>query len=119
MEKGSQKITEGINVPLGTFDAQYDIENTSVWSLGGQRIFLRKGRYLASHPKVSISIQRMTLFVVKKSGFKLKSSNFSLNPRKTYSIIFVGFKLKSSDLSLNPIIFCECMNSSNKQAIHT
>ena len=43
-----KELLKGINVPLGTFDAQYDIENTSVWSLGGQRIFLRKTSYLSS-----------------------------------------------------------------------
>ena len=43
-----KELLNGINVPLGTFDAQYDIENTSVWSLGGQRIFLRKTSYLSS-----------------------------------------------------------------------
>ena len=34
-----KELLKGINVPLGTFDAQYDIENTSAWSLGGQRNF--------------------------------------------------------------------------------
>ena len=43
-----KELLKGINVPLGTFDAQYDIENTSAWSLGGQRIFLRKTSYPSS-----------------------------------------------------------------------
>ena len=37
-----KELLNGINVPLGTFDAQYDIEKTSIWLLGGQRIFYAK-----------------------------------------------------------------------------
>ena len=37
-----KELLKGINVPYGTFDAQYDIEKTSTWLLGGQRIFYAK-----------------------------------------------------------------------------
>ena len=37
-----------ITLPQYGSCAQYDIENTSTWSLGGQRIFLRKTSYLSS-----------------------------------------------------------------------
>ena len=45
-----KELLNGINVPLGTFDAQYDIEKTLTWLLGGQRIFLRKSSYLRTPP---------------------------------------------------------------------
>ena len=45
-----KELLKGINVPLGTFDAQYDIEKTLTWLLGGQRIFLRKSSYLRTPP---------------------------------------------------------------------
>jgi len=49
-----RQLPKEINVPLGTFDAQYDIENTSVWSLRGQRISLRKSSYRSSTLLISI-----------------------------------------------------------------
>ena len=65
-----KELLKGINVPLGTFDAQYDIENTSVWSLGGQRIFLRKTSYLSSYFRQtscwSKGLKKSSYFCVKK-----------------------------------------------------
>ena len=49
-----KELLKGINVLLGSFYTEYDIENTSTWSLGGQRIFLRKNCYPSSTLSISM-----------------------------------------------------------------
>ena len=49
-----KELLKGTNVPLGNSESQYEIENTSTWSLGGQRIFLRKTSYLSSTLMISM-----------------------------------------------------------------
>ena len=75
-----KELLKGINVPLGTFDAQYDIEKTSIWLLGGQRIFLRKSSYLrtppfhTSHPiKFDMKMKFFLRFAGKSTLFAGKS----------------------------------------------
>ena len=75
-----KELLKGINVPLGTFDAQYDIEKTLTWLLGGQRIFLRKSSYLrtppfhTSHPiKFDMKMEFFRRFAGKSTLFAGKS----------------------------------------------
>ena len=78
-----KELLKGINVPLGTFDAQYDIENTSVWSLGGQRIFLRKTSYLSS----------ILLISMKFGENKKKNENTPAQSAK--NVVCAGVKFKN------------------------
>ena len=70
-----KELLKRINVPLGTFDAQYDIENTSVWSLGGQTIFYAK---LATFLQLLLSASSFS-----KIGRKIK-----MRQRKTPKMLF-------------------------------
>ena len=78
-----KELLKRINVPLGTFDAQYDIENTSVWSLGGQRIFLRKTSYLSS----------ILLISMKFGENKKKNENTPAQSAK--NVVCAGVKFKN------------------------
>ena len=77
-----KELLKGINVPLGTFDAQYDIENTSVWSLGGQRIFLRKTSYPSS----------ILLISMKFGENKKKNENMPAQNAKNFVCVSVKYQ---------------------------
>ena len=78
-----KELLKGTNVPLGNSEAQYDIENTSTWSLGGQRIFLRKTSYLSSTLIINMKFRPQigkSPYSPENTKKKDISMNFSVSP---------------------------------------
>ena len=69
-------------VPLGSFCALYDIENTSTWSLGSQRIFLRKTSYLLWPPTSSLKLDALSIFWMGKMRYAVHIYRYALHISK-------------------------------------
>ena len=77
------------NVLLGSFCAQYDIENTSTWSLGSQRIFLRKSSYLRTLPFHTLHPIKFDMKIKFFLRFAGKSTLFAGKSQKKLILIFL------------------------------